>query len=494
MSDEGKRMAPKQFSQVYVDRVLNPAFQNWKMHFGEASFRVHKAHLCMLDETHIITAEVASRIARGIAQLEGNFAPPERIPQGVEDLYFLFEKALGEIEDEEEAAWLHTARSRNDMDTTIFRLVLRERFLALIERLLGLLRALRVRCEAGENELMVLFTHGQPANPSTTAHYLSAFLMDLLEDAGYMLRALGDADRSTMGACAITGTGFPIDRARVSELLGFEGYIVNTYQAISTSHWLVPCALSLQNLMLDVGRFAADLLHKASSEVGLYRFPDELVQISSIMPQKRNPVILEHIRIQAEMVAGACENVANAFRNVPYQDVNEDADLIISKFLETIGESVSALDLLEEAATKMTADTKRAREICAQFGVTTTELADSLVRAYGIGFRMAHHMCSEFVTHGYDLGALRRAFFKQTGAELGMSDSEIEGLLSPETFVRVRATVGGPAPGGMREVYRAVERGLDDIEKALASRKAKWERAAIELEARFGALKNEKIT
>ncbi len=312
--------------------------------------------------------------------------------------------------------------------------------------------------------------------------------MDLLEDAMRMSSALDDVDRSTMGACAITGTGFPIDRARVAGLLGCADFVVNTYQAISTSHWIVPCALSLQNLMIDAGRFTADLLHKASSEVGLYRFPDELVQISSIMPQKRNPVILEHIRIQAEMVAGACESVANAFRNVPYQDVNEDADLIISKFLGTIEESVSVLDLAEEATAKMIADTSRAREICAQFGVTTTELADSLVRKYGIGFRVAHRICSEFVSKGYEIEALREAFVLETERELDLSDGEIQALLSPKTFVRVRATAGGPAREGMREVYSALDRGLENIEGDLAARAKRWRDAEKELDRCFSSL------
>lgn len=481
-------MAPKQFSHVYIDRVLEPAFQNWKKHFSKASLRVHKAHLCMLNETGIVDSGVAARIAQGIMSLEKDFSPPGRIPQGVEDLYFLFEKALAEIVGEEEAAWLHTARSRNDMDTTIFRLVLRERFWGLINRLCSLLRALRARCEAGENELTVLFTHGQPANPSTTAHYISALLMDLIEDTDFMLRALEDVDRSTMGACAITGTGFPINRARVAHLLGFEKYIINTYQAISTSHWLISCVLSLQNLMIDIGRFIADLIHKASSEVGLYRFPDELVQISSIMPQKRNPVILEHIRIQAEMVAGECESIADAFRNVPYQDVNENADLIISKFLDTIEESTSVLDLAEEAITKMIADTSRAREICAQFGVTTTELADFLVRIYGIGFRVAHRICSEFVSKGYAIEALRAAFLRETGQKLDISDGEIEELLSPETFVRLRATAGGPAREGMREIYRAFERGLQNIEGELSARMNRWRDADDELDRCFASL------
>jgi argininosuccinate lyase len=481
-------MAAKIFSPVYVARVLDPAYRNWKERFYGASMAVHKAHLCMLHETKIVPHEIVSRIAQGIARLEKVFSPPEHIPEGVEDLYFLFEKALGEQIGEEEAAWLHTARSRNDMDTTVFRLVLRESFFGLLERLLGLAGALRTRCAQSGDELTVLFTHGQPANPSTTEHYLSSFLMEILEDTGVLLRALRDVDRSSMGACAITGSGFPIDRERVARLLGFDGYIVNTYQAISTSHWLVGAASSLQTLMVDTGRFVADLLHKASSEVGLYQFPDELVQVSSIMPQKRNPVVLEHIRIQAEMIAGECQGAVRSFQNVPYQDVNENADMVITRMLETIEESLSVLDLLEEALLKMRADTGRARDICARFGVTTTELADSLVRTYGIGFRKAHHICSEFVAAGQDKTRLRAVFHEETGLELDMSDGDIEALLAPETFIRVRRTAGGPAPEGMRAVYNTAQEVLEGMKRELENYTTRWTKARATLEAGFNEL------
>lgn len=481
-------MAAKIFSPVYVKTVLDPAYKNWKERFYGASIMVHKAHLCMLHETKIVPHKIVSRIAQGIARLEKVFSPPEHIPEGVEDLYFLFERALGEQIGEDEAAWLHTARSRNDMDTTIFRLVLRESFFGLLERLLGLAGALRARCVQGRDELTILFTHGQPANPSTMEHYLSSFLMEILEDAEGMLRALRNVDRSSMGACAITGSGFPIDRERVARLLGFDGYIVNTYQAISTSHWLVGVASSLQTLMIDIGRFVADLLHKASSEVGLYQFPDELVQVSSIMPQKRNPVVLEHIRIQAEMIAGECQGAIRSFQNVPYQDVNENADMIITKILEAIQGSLSVFDLLEETLLKMKADIGRTRDICAQFGVTTTELADSLVRKYGIGFRKAHHICSEFVAAGQDKARLRAFFHEETGLELDMSDEDIEALLSPETFIRVRRMAGSPASEGMIAVYKAAQEAFESMRRELENCRTRWVAAQATLKADFNEL------
>ena len=455
------------FNKVYVDRVLDPAFSNWKKLYQIDALRVHRAHLCMLAETGIVTAGVAKALKAGIETVEATFIPPDRIPDGVEDLYFLFEKELGKVAGEENAAWLHTARSRNDMDTTVFRLALKRVMLEFLRSFAACCARLLERCRQGEGELTVLYTHGQPANPSTTAHYLSALLLDLLEDGKGLLDALSDVDRSTLGACAITGTGFSIDRARVAELLGMDGFVPNSYQAISTSHWLARPAQALRILMQDLGRFAADLSHKASCEVGLYDFPDDLVQISSIMPQKRNPVIIEHLRIQVGQASGLCTTIEELYRNVPYQDVNEAADAPISQLVQAYSYAGSALDLAEATFAGMRARPERARALALEFGVTTTELADTIVRQFGIGFRAAHGICAAFIRSGSDKEALRRAFAEKTGGILPWRDSEIDAILEPQHFVDVRATAGGPAPDGMRPVYRAAEAKLKALKAAI---------------------------
>lgn len=445
----------------------------------------------MLAERGIVPGKIAARIKKGIEELD-KLEMPEHLPgwrdkaagaERVEDLYFLYEKALGERIGHENAAWLHTARSRNDMDGTIFRMVLKAMLLDLSCHLLEVCASLLVRCGKGENELIVLYTHGQPANPSTTAHYLSALLLELLDDCARLLAAIDTVDSCLMGACAITGTGFDIDRERVAELLGFGGVITNTYEAICSSHWLEEPAQALQSLMGDIGRFAADLLHKASCEVGLYFFPDGLVQVSSIMPQKRNPVIIEHLRIQAGSVANACAGIGVIFRNVPFQDVNENADAPVCSFLNTIGQTNSVLDLLAETADKMEADEERAAQICSEFGVTTTELADTMVRDFGMGFRAAHGIAAAFARSGGKVTILREAFLKTTGKSLSWSDTEIEEVLSPWRFIRARKTLGGPAPEGMRPVYRRV----DIIIKSLNERLAIFSSRQSETEAKLEA-------
>ncbi len=230
------------------------------------------------------------------------------------------------------------------------------------------------------------------------------------------------------------------------------------------------------------------MLHKAAVEVGLLVFPDELVQASSIMPQKRNPVILEHIRIQAGLAAGACDSIVRLFRNVPYQDVNEVADAPVSGFFDALAQARSCVALLELAVSKVASRQQRAREIARTFGVTTTELADTMVRGCGISFRSAHHACAAFVHSGCDKARLREAFRETSGRELPLSDEEIDEALEPGRFVAVRKTPGGPAPEGMVSVYAAVEASMAGIDAALAEMDERGRSAAAELEAAWARL------
>jgi argininosuccinate lyase len=472
------------FDPAYVARVLDPSYRNWRRLYYRDSVRVHRAHLVMLLEKGIVGSRTAARLKAAMGTIDASSPLPESIPAGTEDLYFAYEAELERLAGPEEAAYLHTARSRNDMDTTVFRLALKRELLALIENLRACFDAILARARRGEGELTILYTHGQPANVSTTAHYLTAFLLDLLEGTEALLAAMGSTDLCSLGACAITGTGFPVDRRRTASLLGFRAPVANSYRAISTSHWLVMPAQALRLLLGDAGRFAADLLHKASCD-----FPDELVQASSIMPQKRNPVILEHVRIQAGMAAGACASVEELFRNVPYQDVNEVADAPVTMFIDALATASSCFDLLRATIAGMGVNEDRAREIASRFGVTTTELADRLVRECGIGFRSAHRICGVFVRSGRDKDNLRRAFRESTGTDLAWPDETIDEALGAELFVAVRRTEGGPSPEGMASVYEAIDAAMARIDAALDEVGERGRKADAALDAAWAAIR-----
>lgn len=470
------------FSHVYTDRVLEPAYRNWKALYAQDLIAVHKAHLLGLVRQRIISKERGMLIAGAIEAMESDFSYPEAIPASVEDLYFVYERELGVRIGAEDAAFLHTARSRNDMDTTVFRMALRRALFRFQGEALGMLETLSARARRGAGELTVLYTHGQPANVSTMGHYLSAFAGEVAEDLAVLADAVSAVNRSTMGACAITGTGFPLDRRGVSDHLGFSGFIVNAYEAISTSHWLTRPAAALEALMQDCTRLVADLLHKASCEVGLVTFPDTLVQSSSIMPQKRNPVILEHARIQAGLASGYCASIRELYRNVPYQDVNEAADAPVSELMKALEFASSAVSLVREIAENIGSDEVRVRGIAAAFGVTTTELADTMVRETGIGFRSAHEACSRFVASGNDPAALRKAFLEIAGKPLPYDDAGITAILEPGRFVAVRGLPGGPAPAGMVPVFEALDAAVAGLSSGLSGALARIESAETALQ------------
>jgi len=457
------------FSHVYTSNVLEPAYDNWKSMFAEDILAVHKAHLFGLVGQGIISRERGSIIARAMQAMQADFEYPESIPPNVEDLYFVYEHELGMRIGEENAAYLHTARSRNDMDITVFRMALRRALIELAGHAIDVVDEMVSRSRSSSDTLTILYTHGQPANVSTMAHYLTAFAGELIDDIGDIVAAIGAVNMSAMGACAITGTGFPLDRSGVAVRLGFPAFIVNTYQAISTSHWLTRPASAIEALLQDCTRLIADLSHKASCEVGIVTFPDELVQASSIMPQKRNPVILEHARIQAGLALGTLASIRELYRNVAYQDVNEAADAPVGALLRTLPIAASALDLMREIVRNIGSDEEKVRSMATTFGVTTTELADTMVREAGIGFRSAHEICSRYVRSGNDLSALRAAFLEIAGSVFPFSDSRVADILAPDRFVAVRSLSGGPSPKGMAPVFAEIEAAMTAMRAELSN-------------------------
>lgn len=475
-------------SEIYRRLVLDRGYKSFVNDFQEYFHKVNKAHLIMLKETEVITPEAAHKIKMGIEKLKNTFNPPDEIPVGVEDLFFLYEKALSEEVGNEIAGSLHTARSRNDMDSTIFRMFIRDKLIAFLENTLKLLEELQLKIEYSKKDFLIMFTHGQPAQVSTLAHYLSALAADLIENTNGLIDSLENVNTSSMGACAITTTGFNIDRERVGKLLGFDGFVMNSYQAIVTTNWLAYPAMWLKRIMTLETGFAADVLHKASCEVGILEFPDDLVQISSIMPQKRNPVVIEHIRIQAGLAIGMFEGIERIFQNAPYQDINELSDAPTTYLGKAIDEATSSLLLLKEMINKMSVDEDSVKRIAASMGVTTTELADELARRDKIAFRTTHGIASAFVDNGLTYKGFKKAYKDKTGHSTNITEEELNEILSIENFANVRKVPGGPAPEGMKPVIDKAKSDLENLHNRIYSIKRLMSEADSELEKVFVSL------
>ena len=180
--------------------------------------------------------------------------------------------------------------------------------------------------QANRDSVMPAYTHNQPAQPTTLAHYLLAMIEVLERDGERMVACYGRVNRSPLGACAITTTGFPIDRHMTETLLGFRGLVVNSYGAIAAVDYVAEACSVLATAMLSLGRFTQDMLLWSTAEFGFLRLSDGYVQISSIMPQKRNPVPLEHARILASRALTEAQSVLGSLHNTPFADMNDGED------------------------------------------------------------------------------------------------------------------------------------------------------------------------
>ncbi|MCB1350852.1 MAG: argininosuccinate lyase, partial [Maritimibacter sp.] len=308
---------------TYRDTVLAPLFEGVKQHYAAHMGAINRAHLVMLAETGILPAEDAAKLAAALKAIDAEVDISALTYTGEhEDYFFLVEaelrKRLGDL-----GGALHTARSRNDMDHTLFKMALRTRAEHLLAQVLTLTGALIAKAEAEKSTLIVAYTHGQPAQPSTFGHYLGAAIEVLLRDATRLDAAIDGLGHCPMGAAAITTSGFPIDRARVAHLLGFADPLLNSYGCIASVDYVTGLYSAIKLVFLHLGRLIQDLAFWSAFEVGQLYVPNSFVQISSIMPQKRNPVPIEHLRHLASVTVGRCDTIVGTVHNTPFTDMND---------------------------------------------------------------------------------------------------------------------------------------------------------------------------
>src|ERR1700733_1172400 len=311
---------------VYRRTVLEQIFQNAKVYFLEPLLAIEYAHTLMLARQKIIPEQSAAICLRGLEQFDLEQIRRQPYDPKVEDLYFYIEKKLIEICGPEHAGRIPTARSRNDVDMTMYRMVLRSRTLAVLRSLLALREVMvRLACDH-RTSLITAYTHQQPAQPTTLGHYLMASVEWMERDVLRLQAAYSNLNRSPLGACAITGTGFPIDRDYTAALLGFDGLQLNSFGAIASVDYLTEACSALMVSMINLGRFIQDLLLWSTAEFAYLTLSDAYVQISSIMPQKRNPVALEHVRVLASKALVQAQGALTAVHNTPFADMNDQED------------------------------------------------------------------------------------------------------------------------------------------------------------------------
>jgi len=438
---------------IYTETVLAVNFEDAKRYFLDALIELHYAHTLMLARQGILPTEDARVLLRALDELDRESIRKARYDGSVEDLFFFVEEKLIAACGVDLAGRMHTARSRNDIDLTLYRMAVRRELLRIAAAVLEVRTALIDLAVENVRTLMPAYTHTQPAQPTTLAHYLLAAIECFGRDFERLRAAFATVNRNPLGACAITTTGFPIDRDFTAELLGFEGLQVNSYGAIGAIDYATESVSAIAVCMVNLGKLVQDLLLWCMAEFNFLRVSDAYVQTSSIMPQKRNPVSLEHTRILASKAFAQSQAVLSCAHNTPFGDIVDSEDDLQPLVFSAFEDAHRALSLFAGVMSHCGVNREHMEQRAQGSFLTVTELADTLAREGGLSFRLAHglvHAAVEELGSKYDrdrmVAAIQRLAPGIIGGPLSISEDHLKLALDARHFVEIRKVRGGPAP------------------------------------------------
>jgi len=419
-----------------------------------------KAHAAMLREQGIISEADGAAILRGLDDIAAEYerdGVPERLE--LEDIHMTVEHRLGELIGPT-AGRLHTARSRNDQVATDFRLWVRNACDEAVNAIRALQRVLVERADEHAETVMPGFTHLQVAQPVTLGHHLMAYYEMLRRDVSRFTDARVRMNESPLGSAALAGSGFPIDRERTADALGFDGATANSLDSVSDRDFAVDYLTADAQCSLHLSRLAEELIIWASAPFGFVKLSDQFSTGSSIMPQKRNPDAAELVRGHSGRIVGALTSLMVTMKGLPLaysKDMQDDKepvfearDLLILS-LEALAGMLESVEFVPE----------RMRAAAARGFSTATDLADWLVREADIPFREAHHITGRAVKaaedRGCDLADLSVDVLQHID---GRIDERVYDVLSVDASVRSRTSYGGTAPERVREQIAAAKEQL----------------------------------
>jgi argininosuccinate lyase len=419
-------------------------------HLYRQDIAASKAHAAMLAKTGIITAQDAKRIAHGLDTILSEIeAGKFTFKRALEDIHMNVENRLAELIGPA-AGRLHTARSRNDQVATDLRLWVRDWLDGIDAALAAYQRALAEKALEHAATVMPGFTHLQTAQPVTFGHHLLAYVEMAARDRGRFADARGRLNESPLGAAALAGTSFPINRAMTAKALGFARPMANSLDAVADRDFVLETLSACAITAVHLSRFAEEIVIWSSPLVGLVRLSDKFTAGSSIMPQKRNPDAAELVRARTGRVVGALTALLMVMKGLPlaYQkDMQEDKEGTIDA-LGTLAVSIGAMTGMVR---DLEPDLARMRQAAGEGYATATDLADWLVRTLKLPFREAHHITGRIVAAAV---AAAVALDKLPLAAMQAIEPRITGavfrVLSVEKSVKSREVYGGTAPKNVR--------------------------------------------
>ncbi|MFY3329569.1 argininosuccinate lyase, partial [Achromobacter xylosoxidans] len=335
-------LAKEVLQHIFLPRLNREFFANFEM-----LTQINLAHLLMLREQGILDHDAAQRLARALLKMQVDGPHAVELDPAREEAYFNYEAHLIKAVGQELGGRLHTARSRNDIGATIDRMRARDFAARIGAALIGVARAALAQAERYADWVMPGYTHMQAAQPITYGYYLSALVDAWSRDIGRLAHALETADASPLGACALAGTSFPIDRAATSAMLGFSAPLANALDGVASRDFALELSATLSIMMVTCSRMVQDFYIWSTPEFGYLSFPDSIASTSSIMPQKKNPAVLEYLRGKTGHLIGLTGAALSTVKSTHFTHSGDSSRESTRTCWEACEEALKALELMQ---------------------------------------------------------------------------------------------------------------------------------------------------
>jgi argininosuccinate lyase len=470
-----EKVAEEVCEHIYAPRLA----RDFRTVFGYMS-DLNQAHVLMLARCGLISPQAAKALAVGLLRMEADGPEVVELDPQREDSYFNFEAHLIKLIGTEAGGRMHIARSRNDLTSGIDRLRARDLLLDASQALLSVEEHALDGAFRFREVVMPGYTHLQPAQPITYGFYLAGVAQSLERDHGRLTDAWARTNISPLGAGALAGTTFAIDRDAVARSLGFQGLVENALDAVATRDFGLEILSALTQIALGWSRVAQDYHVMVSHEFQTIEFPDRVTGTSSIMPQKKNPVVLEHLKGKAGHLLGLYVASATAVKGTHFTntiDGNREGMRGVWEAGEETLRCLSLFDLIIATARPNAALMKR--RVTEDFA-SATDLADLMVREADLSFREAHHVVGGVVraamdaglaADGITTGMVDAAAQDQLGRSLGLPADRVRESLDPAASVAARLVPGGPAPDAVAQAVEAAQARLENRRGVLARKR-----------------------
>ncbi len=434
-----------------------------------ADIKCNRAHTTMLMEEGIIPEDSAKKILKALDQLEKEGINALDMSSKFEDIHMSLEDYVTNLVGPE-AGFMHTAKSRNDQVCTDIRLTLKDEIQNTILKIKSFIATIVEMAKENTHTLFIAYTHLQHAQPTTFAHHLMAYANELRRDCERLMDTYKRVDINPLGSAALTTTGFPINRERTTELLGFSKTMDNSIDGVSSRDFAAEAVFDYAMLSTTLGKIADEIVIWSSYEFRMIECSNQYSSTSSIMPQKKNPDIAELSRGKSTIAYGELMTILAMIKGIPHS-YNRDLQEVTPHLWNAIDNTNEILGIVHGMLSTITINKERTEELAGANFATATELADVMVRNKNLPFRTAHkivgRIVSDAVADGINTNKINNDYVNKVsmdvmGEPIDLGEDLVRQALDPLKNVKSRTVKGGCAPIAVEESIKIMEEFLNN--------------------------------